>query len=247
MVRVSAAFSTVPLVPWALPSVAATARHVPGRPARGIALPTAHRGRFRSAVVMSAAPLPSKTELQSATFLESVRHAETLLGFRTTDLAAENVVLLETMLQSSNGARGFFVALLSQPDVLLAEQDPLPAALVSLLFTRCGDAVVADLIVKNAVMSSAMALQYEGQGETGMAVGSASTSQRALTVLQAAYGMPGSAVPLAVELMISALEGAAAEERDERRRAYIPFVKKWGYDDAQRKHCASVLWRATSV
>lgn len=195
-----------------------------------------------------ASPLPSKTELESASFLESVRHAETLLGYQSTDLAAENAALLQTMLASSNGARGFFVTLLSQPDVLLAEQSPLPAALQEILRSRCEDKVVADLIVKNAVMSSAMALQYESQGESGMAVGSALTSKRSLKVLQATYGLPGSVVPRVVDVMLAALDGkAAGDEVDEQRNPYVPFVKKWGYDDAQRQHCASLLRQATAI
>lgn len=183
--------------------------------------------------------LPSAAELQSASFLDSVRHAETLLGFRATTLSAENAALVDTMLGTSNGARGFFVTLLSQPAVLLAEQEPLPCELDRLLRKHCRVALVADLIVKNLVMSSAMALQYRGDGKSGLASGSALTSARSATVARATYRVGGSSVPALVDRMLYALEGKGVA--DGGMGVYVPFVEKWGYDDAQRRHCAAVL------
>lgn len=202
--------------------------------------------RPRPATMSSA--LPTAAELQGASFLDCVRHAETLLGFRKTALPAENAALLEEMLATSNGARGFFVSLLSQPDVLLADQAPLPEALLAVLRARCTDKVVADLIVKNAVMSTAMAVQYEREGKTGMAVGSALTSRRSGTILQATHGMPNSTVPQIVELMLAALdESSGAKLSEAEKKAFVPFVKKWGYNDQQKERSAALLRESTSM
>lgn len=62
---------------------------------------------IRSRPATCMASLPAREELQSASFLESVRHAETLLGYREASLAESNIALLDTMLQTSNGARGY--------------------------------------------------------------------------------------------------------------------------------------------
>lgn len=62
------------------------------------------RAPVRSIVCMAA--LPTQDDLQSASFLESVRHAETLLGFREVTVADPKIKLLDAMLETSNGARG---------------------------------------------------------------------------------------------------------------------------------------------
>lgn len=212
------------------------ARAAGGRPAR----------RPRPAAM--AAALPTAEELQTAGFLECVRHAEVLLGFRETALPTENAALLAAMVKTSDGARGFFVSLLSQPDVLLADQTPLPDTLLAVLRGSVEDRLVADLIVKNAVMSTAMAVQYEGEGKSGMAAGSALTSRRSSVILRATYTMPGSAVPQIMEMMLAALDGSAGGNlSDAEKAAYVPFVKKWGYNDKQKQQCAALLRASTST
>lgn len=139
-------------------------------------------------------------------------------------------------------ARGFFVTLLSQPDVILADQQPLPEELLCLLQTHCQEDVVADLIVKNLVMSASMAIYYHNSAQISLATGSELTRRRSFSILRAAKIMKGSRVPWHIERMIFALEGEKTKmdgipEGD----LYTSFVKKWRYDEKQRQSCSELL------
>jgi hypothetical protein len=123
--------------------------------------PSARRMRMVSTgSVDGAAKLPTREELLAASFMDSVQYAGKLMLIVGEDLEPSTVPLLEAMLSSSNGARGFFVTLLSQPDVVLADQRPLPAELKRIPRDNSTDSVFAELLVKNVVMSSAMVSSF---------------------------------------------------------------------------------------
>jgi hypothetical protein len=101
---------------------------------------------------------PSREQLLSASFMDSVQFAGNLMSAGGVELEPDSVPLLDAMLLSSNGCRGFFVTLLSQPDIVIADRDPLQPELKRLLCSKTSDPVFVDLLVKNVVMSSAMVL-----------------------------------------------------------------------------------------
>lgn len=132
------------------------------------------------------------------------------------------------------------MTLLSQPDVILADQDPLPAGLQALIAKHCASETVADLIVKNVVMSTAMAEAYTRNPDAppGLAAGSSMTATRGARIVTLAATAPGSAVPRLGLDMLDALSGS-----DAGAQTYTSFVAKWKYDHAQCS-CAAAALRA---
>lgn len=130
--------------------------------------------------------------------------------------SAADVALLRALLTSSNGARGFFVSYLGDPDVTVADAPP-PAAVVDALTEAvvaetgstsrvagggaddraavdaaaapAADAgVVPPLLAKNLVMSSGMVVAYREADKTDLAAGSALTATRTELLLRSLLG-----------------------------------------------------------
>lgn len=191
--------------------------------------------------------LPTRDQLLSASFRDSVSHAATIMRGVASEIPEEKGVLLDAMLSSSNGARGFFVTLLSEEDVTIADADPLPPGLVSLLQRYATSETVADLLVKNLVMSTAMVHYYEAANQSELAGNSARTARRAEAVLRAAkadgeVGEVTSSVimSLAREMIDGLLHESAASR-------YKEFGNKWGYNKSQREAASAALVRACGI
>lgn len=178
--------------------------------------------------------LPTISAIRTADFPDTVTHAAKILGTHVKP-PAENVELLRELLRTSAGARGVFVALLSDRSVPAADRTPLSDELVGLLRdaardeTTCENGamrgfIVRELLVKNVVMSAAMVVTYGARGQDELRAASKETNIRAVRVLRACAGGPER--ELAKE-MARALWSKGG--------TYEPFVRKWGYGEAERK------------
>ncbi|MGA7932255.1 MAG: hypothetical protein WCA35_01625, partial [Kovacikia sp.] len=129
------------------------------------------------------------------------------------------------LVRSENGARGFFVTFLSDPRPLAG---PLREAVVKALETA--PEVVAPLLVKNLVMSTAMAITHRRNQDEAMAQGSDQVRSRTNQLIQA--------------LQLSQLQEHARQLAESIRTgagAYQPFLNRWNYDGEQKQAMNSVL------
>ncbi|MGF1600961.1 MAG: hypothetical protein ACFCU8_02890 [Thermosynechococcaceae cyanobacterium] len=124
-----------------------------------------------------------------------------------------------------NGARGFFVTFLTNDFKLpQAKSDAIATALCT------APDIVAELLVKNLVMSTAMTLTHSRQDNTEMAQQSQQTQQRTKAIIQQVQ-LP------AVEQEAQQLWQSLTTETG----AYTDFLQKWGYDDEQKQAMQTVI------
>jgi hypothetical protein len=132
---------------------------------------------------------------------------------------AEKQAAIASLVSSETGARGFFVTYLSDPRPLANQ--PSPAVLDAL---QTSPEVVAELLVKNLAMSSAMAVTHRRNQDEPMAEGSARVRSRTLDLIQHLQ-LPQIA-ERAQKLHESAITGEGG---------YHAFLRRWGYDAEQRE------------
>lgn len=122
------------------------------------------------------------------------------------------------LVASENGARGFFVTYLTGESPL-ADQ-PTPAVLTAL---EQSPQIVAELLVKNLAMSSAMAVAHRRSDNDELAAGSERVKRRTQQLMQQ-LDIPELS-ERAKALQISAQTGQGD---------YAEFLNRWGYDAEQR-------------
>jgi hypothetical protein len=125
------------------------------------------------------------------------------------------------LLQTSNGARGFWVTFLTGESPL-ADQPPheIIEALEAVAVTT--PQLNAELMVKNLVMSTAMAITHQRRNDPSQVAGSQRVAQRSLRLLQ--QWQSPIAQNIASEIYFSATTGSGS---------YANFLQKWGYDQEQ--------------
>lgn len=124
-----------------------------------------------------------------------------------------------------SGARGFLVILLTGE--FQSSDEPSEALLEGLSSAR---PVVCDLLAKNVVMSTTMALTHERNGDGDMADGSRRVFARTAKLV----AMMGS------EAMRDRLEQMWLSVTQQ-RGDYVSFLKRWKYDDEQLEKAAAAL------
>lgn len=132
---------------------------------------------------------------------------------------------LVELVRSKNGARGFFVTYLTGESPLA--DHPSPSIIRAI---QSAPDVVADLLVKNLAMSSAMAIAHHRQGNPDQAAGSERVQSRTRRLIQMLQ-MP--AVNALVEDMKATLGGTADN--------YQSFLQRWKYDDEQKQAIQSAF------
>jgi hypothetical protein len=125
---------------------------------------------------------------------------------------------IAALVATENGARGFFVTYLS--DARPWADQPTRIVLDAL---ASSPAVVSPLLVKNLVMSTAMAITHRRDQNEHLAEGSDQVKARSLNLLQH-LTFP--------ELKQQAQEMATSLETG--RGSYQPFLDRWQYDPEQR-------------
>ena len=163
---------------------------------------------------------------QPFSFAEAINRTEVLLqhwqgGAMTAEVLAQQ---LAGLLSSADGRRGFFVVALAGPSPLL-DQPPAPV----LEQLRRGGEAVADLVVRNLAMGTAMALSHQRQGHGGQAKGSLQVQRRAQGLL---VQLDPWTVRHRLHQLLAATEGNGAD---------VAFLERWNYDAAQRRAIAQVI------
>jgi len=160
------------------------------------------------------------------TFEEAIEISQSLLTAMAQGLPESELAATVTQLVASDaGARGFFVTYLTDPQPWTDQ--PSAAVLQSL---RSAPARVADLMVKNLVMSTAMAIQHRRNQDETNAQGSDRVQQRSTQILQQ-LDLPE------IQQRVATLQTALATGEGED----VAFLDRWGYDQEQRQAMQAVL------
>ncbi|MCU0569180.1 MAG: hypothetical protein MUF49_21725 [Oculatellaceae cyanobacterium Prado106] len=167
---------------------------------------------------MAETPLTDASEI---TFEEAIALTQTILTQLGLGNMAEAEIakIVTALVASENGARGFFVTYLTD-DRPLADH-PSDSIVQALKSSPVG---VAELLVKNLAMSSAMAIAHRRNQAESMAQGSDRVKRRTLHLIE--------------RLQLPEVTEKAAQLRDSAATGtgeYEAFLQRWGYDAEQRQ------------
>jgi hypothetical protein len=165
--------------------------------------------------VESTFPVP-----EAITFEQALILSQSLIDQIATVALPESEVenAVAALVQTENGARGFFVTYLGDDRPIA---DAPPTAVLRALQTA--PEIVAPLMVKNLVMSTAMAIHHRRNQDEDMVKGSELVRQRSLYLIQQLR---------TPQLQDQARKLAASLDTDSGE--YVAFLQRWGYDSEQR-------------
>lgn len=188
----------------------------------------------------------STQELQEVKFPTSVEFAQNILDAH----GVSRLDMLSTLLSHSDGARGFFVSLLTAPPSTAAgvvSDADFIRVLLSVGSNRRGHPrTIRELMVKNVVMPTAMVMSYTAEGNEERAEASRITRDNAATLVSACIKCEREENGAWVNLD-DKVESVATEMIDglqNGRGQFTPFLTKWGYSDTQKVEMAQVLQAA---
>jgi hypothetical protein len=138
---------------------------------------------------------------------------------------AEIEEAIASLVQSENGARGFFVTYLTD-DRSLAD-NPSNAVIQAL---KSSPEIVSELLVKNVAMSAAMAVTHRRNGDEEMAQSSDRVRRRTFNLI--GQVQLDSVFDRLEKLKESVTTGAGA---------YQSFLERWGYDREQKQVIENAL------
>lgn len=133
--------------------------------------------------------------------------------------------IVAQLVATRNGARGFFVAYLTDDRSFADHPDP---AVITALKTEPEE--VSELLIKNLAMSTAMAITHRRSGQLDQAEQSLRVSRRSADIIQRVGGDSLKSEARAL------LEGLTVGSG-----SYGTFLKKWGYDPEQKAAMAEQL------
>jgi hypothetical protein len=163
---------------------------------------------------------------ETVSFEEAIAHTQAIME-QMEQGALSNSDLEQTLAQlvkTENGARGFFVTYLTD-ERSLADQ-PSPAVIQAL---TTSPEIVAELLVKNLAMSSAMEIAHRRNDDELMAQGSERVRSRTTYLIQQLD------IPQIAEKLQQLNESASTGQG-----AYRSFLERWGYDAEQRQVISDV-------
>jgi len=184
----------------------------------------------------------------SISFEQAVHEAAQLLGEIDSDRMDDNAVCesVASLVETSAGARGFFVTYLT--DEKRTGDEHRDAVVEGL---KKSPQIVNDLIAKNLVMSSAMALTHMRNDADQLLVGSERVNRRCMSLALRLNDIEGN-----LDSMLAAVESVLAQKHDafdaestlskysfgvggpinaEIKADYEEFLRKWKYDSGQLK------------
>jgi hypothetical protein len=162
--------------------------------------------------------------MENITFEEAIAYTEDLLSRSDLD-DAQLESQIAALVQTANGARGFFVCFLTG-EWQLADA-PSTAVIRALQSTP---QAISELLVKNLVMSTAMAMTHRRAGNTEQAEGSDRVAKRTALLIEK------------VDLLeVRAIETQVHDAALANTGEYVSFFDKWGYDAEQKQAIANVL------
>jgi hypothetical protein len=159
--------------------------------------------------------VPSEVTFEQAIALSQSLLAEIEQGQLSATAIEAAIAALVT---SPPGARGWFVTYLTG-DYRLADQ-PSEAVITAL---RSQPEPVADLLVKNLAMSTAMIITHTHNQQLDLAAGSAQVQRRTQHLIQL---LQLDAVAIRLQTFLAALKTETGSDQ--------AFLTRWGYDTEQR-------------
>ena len=126
---------------------------------------------------------------------------------------------VSALIQTSNGARGFFVTYLTAKDPICDEPQPEIITAIS-----AHPDIAADLLVKNIAMSTAQQLYHQRRSDSEMMSSSATVAARTTKIIKQ-LNLP-QIQEMCRELVSTITTGAGS---------YTEFLTRWGYDDEQKQ------------
>ncbi len=170
----------------------------------------------------------SKFQVPDAvSFEQAIALTQSLLDGIEQETVSEEVLrqTVTDLVQSENGARGFFVTYLSDDRPLIDQSFPivLPAL-------KTSPDVIAPLMVKNLAMSTAMAITHRRNQNEDLAAGSDRVRSRSAHLI-ASLALP--------QLQEQAYQ--LADNISGGTGAFTSFLDRWGYDTEQRQAILSAL------
>ncbi len=158
------------------------------------------------------------------TFEEAIAYTDQLLS--RTDLDdAQLQSEITNLVRTANGARGFFVCFLTGEWELA--DNPSPAIIQAL---QAEPNAIAELLVKNLAMSTAMAIAHRRNGNEEQAQGSDRVAERTALLIEK-VDLPE------VHTIAEQMQNSADTDSGE----YAAFLEKWGYDAEQKQAIANAL------
>lgn len=167
------------------------------------------------------------------TFEEAIAATESLLEqVEANQLSPEQIHdAIAALVQSENGARGFFVTYLTSNSSLANyPSEELVQAL------RSSPDIVAELLAKNVAMSAAMTLTHQRNEDEAMAQSSQQVRDRSAALIKLVD--IDRVYDRCRKLLESAVTGAGS---------YQAFLDRWGYDAEQRQLICEALEGAIVV
>jgi hypothetical protein len=145
--------------------------------------------------------------------------------------SAEIITFVSELVQTANGARGFFVTYLTAQDPLCDEPQPeIVAAL------QAHPEVVADLLVKNIAMSTAQQIYHHRRSDNEMMASSATVAARTTKIINQ-LNLPQ--IQAMCQELVNTIHTGTGE--------YSEFLTRWGYDDEQKNAIARSIAQILSV
>jgi len=174
--------------------------------------------------------MPSLEIPEAVSFEQAIALTQDLLSAMAAASLSEAEIerVISALVQTQNGARGFFVTYLTDERSLA--DHPSPGMIRAL---QSAPQKVADLLAKNLAMSTAMILTHERHQKPEMAVSSKQVQRRTLQLMQQ-LNLPE------VETQLQQLQHSIATGEGQ----YADFLNRWGYDGEQRQAIQQVLTRA---
>ncbi len=170
----------------------------------------------------STLPIPDRVKFDEAIDLTQ----SFLLQLKKHELTASQIEeFVSNLLQTANGARGFFVTYLTASEPMCDEPQPeIVAAL------HAHPEIAADLLVKNMAMSTAQQLYHQRRNDLEMVTSSATVAARTTKIIQQ-LNLP-QIQELCRDLVNTIQTGTGS---------YDDFLTRWGYDDEQKNAIAQAV------
>lgn len=164
---------------------------------------------------------------EQITFPEAISFTQSLLKKISSGEVNEAQIeeAISTLVQTKEGARGFFVSYLTDESNL---PDNPTVAVVNAL--KSSPIIVTELLVKNLAMSTAMAITHRRNQDEENALGSERVSKRTINLIR------GLNMPMIKEELASLKQSIIAQSGK-----YQDFLERWGYDEVQRTQIKQVI------
>lgn len=157
---------------------------------------------------------------QDVTFEDAIALTQSLLDQWVAHSLTESQLTeaIAALVQTENGARGFFVTYLT--DEREFANTPNNAIVEAL---QTSPEIVAELLVKNLAMSTAMEITHHRRNDPQMAAGSQQVQRRSAELLQ---HLSSPEIQQKLQALLTNLETGSG--------SYQAFLERWGYDSEQK-------------